>query len=101
MSVKALLSDDNKQLTIKVDGRFDFSLHTDFRGAYKDLNLANGEFIVDLSATEFVDSSALGMMLLLKEFAESGGSSVRIKTPRPEIREILMIASFDKIFKLE
>ena len=58
-------------------------------------------FIVDLSATEYVDSSALGMMLLLKEFAESGGSSVRIRTPRPEVREILTIASFDKIFKFE
>lgn len=101
MGVTTNLSDDKKHLTIKVDGRFDFSQHTDFRAAYKDLNLARADIVIDLSGTDYVDSSALGMMLLLKEFAETCDSTVRIRTSKEAIREILTIASFDKIFKIE
>lgn len=98
MSVTATVSGDNNTAILKVSGRFDFSVHNDFRKAYKDINLARGEYIVDLMNTEYLDSSALGMMLLLKEFSESSGSSVRITNANNEILEILKIASFDKLF---
>ena len=100
MSVIATVSGDNNTAILKVSGRFDFSVHNDFRKAYKDTNLARGEYIVDLMNTEYLDSSALGMMLLLKEFAEGSGSSVRITNANNEIFEILQIASFDKLFAI-
>ena len=98
MSVTATVSGDNNTAIIKVSGRFDFSVHNDFRKAYKDIDLARGEYIVDLMNTEYLDSSALGMMLLLKEFADSSASTVRITNANNEILEILKIASFDKLF---
>ena len=98
MSITTTVSGDNNTAIIKVSGRFDFSVHNDFRKAYKDLDLKRGEYIVDLMNTEYLDSSALGMMLLLKEFAEASSSKVRIKNANDEILEILRIASFDKLF---
>ncbi len=99
MSISINVS-DNKVATIKIVGRFDFSLHNDFRKSYKDVSLSSGEYIVDLSSTEYLDSSALGMLLLLKEHAESQGCNVKLTSFSPDIKEILTIASFDKIFIL-
>ncbi len=100
MSITINVSDDNKAAIIKINGRFDFSLHNDFRKSYKDVVLKSGQYSVDLSATEYLDSSALGMLLLLKEHAESQGGTVRLFGFSNEIKEILTIASFDKIFIL-
>lgn len=101
MSITIDVSDDNKTATMKINGRFDFSLHNDFRKAYKDVNLNGGHYVVDLSATEYLDSSALGMLLLLKEHSESQNCSVKLTGFGDEIKEILTIASFDKIFTLD
>lgn len=98
MSISINVSDDNKAVTIKINGRFDFSLHNEFRKAYKDVSLSGGEYAVDLSGTDYLDSSALGMLLLLKEHAESQGCTVKLAGFNDEIKEILTIASFDKIF---
>lgn len=101
MSVSINTSENNKSSIIKIDGRFDFSLHNDFRKSYKDVNLSAGEYIVDLSGADYLDSSALGMLLLLKEHAESQSSTVRLINFSEDIREILTIASFDKLFALD
>lgn len=101
MSVSILVSNDSKTANIKINGRFDFSLHNEFRKSYKDVVLSAGEYSVDLSTTEYLDSSALGMLLLLKEHAESQGCKVKLWGFSDEIKEILTIASFDKIFILD
>ncbi|MCW9014748.1 MAG: STAS domain-containing protein [Gammaproteobacteria bacterium] len=100
MSISVDVSGDKKQVRLKISGRFDFSLHNEFRKAYKDIGITGGEYIVDLGTTEYLDSSALGMLLLLKEHAESESSKVRIINSSGEILEILHIASFDKLFTL-
>ncbi len=100
MSISMTVNSDNKAATMKVIGRFDFSLHNDFRKAYKDISINAGQYVVDLSGTEYLDSSALGMLLLLKEHAESHSSQVKLTGYSDEIKEILTIASFDKIFTL-
>lgn len=100
MAISVSVSDDKRIATIKIKGRFDFSLHNEFRKAYKDLTIKGGEFIIDLALTEYLDSSALGMMLLLKEHADAISCKVKIQNPKDDIREILQIASFDKLFIL-
>lgn len=101
MSVSISVSDDKKTATIKVSGRFDFSLHNEFRKAYKDVQVTEGQYIIDLKGTDYLDSSALGMLLLLKEHVEAHASKVKIINLSKDIREIFIIASFDKLFVLE
>ena len=100
MGISMSVADDKKTATMRINGRFDFSLHNDFRKAYKDVSINAGQYAVDLSGTEYLDSSALGMLLLLKEHADSQSSTVRLLGFSDEIKEILTIASFDKIFTL-
>lgn len=89
----------NKELTIKIKGRFDYSLHKDFRNAYRDLD-PSLIYHVDVSNTEYLDSSALGMLLLLKKHADGGEGKVIIESPQPEVKKVLNIANFDKVFEI-
>ena len=98
MGIATSASDDGKVITLTIDGRFDFSLHKDFREAYKE-NPDNVEYRVDLSGTEYLDSSALGMLLLLKKHAENG--QVIIQKPNAEVERVLTIANFDKVFTFD
>ncbi len=100
MAISVNVSNDNRIATIKVKGQFDFSQHNEFRKAYQNLSLEGGEYVIDLAETDYLDSSALGMMLLLKEHADATSCKVKIQNARDEIQEILQIASFDKLFTL-
>ena len=100
MSIITEKSDDSKQVTIKIDGRFDFGSHHDFRDAYRGANEAGTEFVLDMSKTEYMDSSALGMILLLKEHSGTLGGDIKIVNATSEIRNILEIANFDKLFSI-
>lgn len=90
-------STTNNQHTIKINGRFDFSVQSDFRKAYEEVP-GNSSFIMDFSATDYMDSSALGMLLLLRDYA--GGDSAKVELTRcgTEIKNILEISNFQKLF---
>jgi len=100
MSITTEKSEDGKQVTIKIDGRFDFGSHHDFRDAYRGANEAGTVFVLDMSKTEYMDSSALGMILLLKEHSGTLGGDIKIINATSEIRNILEIANFDKLFSI-
>jgi len=100
MSITTEKSDDGKQVTIKIDGRFDFGSHHDFRDAYRGSSESGTEFVLDMSSTEYMDSSALGMILLLKEHAGTLGGDIKIVNASSEIKNILEIANFDKLFSV-
>ncbi|HTQ04706.1 MAG TPA: STAS domain-containing protein [Polyangiaceae bacterium] len=84
---------------IELSGRFDFSCRTDFRASYVDAPEGT-HFQVDLSRVDYVDSSALGMLLLLRDRA-GDGSRVRISGCRGQPEQVLRIANFQRLFRFE
>jgi anti-anti-sigma factor len=101
MAIESIASSDGNKLTIKAIGRFDFSSLQDFRSAYTNYNDKPMTFRVDFSQTEYMDSAALGMLLVLKEFAEKMGGAVTLYKPTNTIKSILDIARFDTLFNIE
>ena len=85
-------------LTIQVGGRFDFNCHREFRSSYGHPGPID-EYVVDLGSTEYLDSSALGMLLVLRE--EGQHARIRIVNSRPAVRRILEIANFNTLFTIE
>ncbi|MDI3395381.1 STAS domain-containing protein [Pseudomonas sp. V98_8] len=98
MSVVSEVSPDGQKLTISVKGRFDFAKHQEFRQSYEDKSLA--EVVVDLKEATYLDSSALGMLLLLRDHAGGDDSDIRVVNSSCDVRKILAISNFDKLFDI-
>lgn len=86
--------------TLRIDGKFDFSMHRTFRELYEGAPPGVSHYVIDLVRTDYMDSSALGMLLLLREHVQGDRGRVRIVNCNPEIRKILEIANFDKLFEI-
>jgi anti-anti-sigma factor len=100
MALATQASTDGKGITISIDGRFDFGVHKEFRYAYERAPTGVTHYVVDLRATQYMDSSALGMLLLLREHAEKTQANVRIMHCSPEVKKILTIANFHQLFTI-
>jgi anti-anti-sigma factor len=92
----------NGRAVISLQGRFDFSAHRDFRNSCHPTLAAADicELEVDLGRVEYLDSSALGMLLLLKERADEMKKRVVLSHCQGAVRQALQVANFDKIFSL-
>lgn len=100
MTVSAIPSSDGSEIRIRISDRFDFNLHKDFRSAYERAGKSYRKYVVDLGNTSYMDSSALGMLLQLREYAGGSRQSIDIVNATPGIREILRIANFDKLMTI-
>lgn len=100
MTITTTTSPTQDEVTLHVSGRFDFSMHQDFIRAYKEFPKGEKQFVVDLKNADYMDSSAMGMLLQLREHGDKG-SGVRLVNGNDGIREILRIANFDKLFTIE
>jgi len=101
MAITSTLSSDGATLTIYIQGRFDFSSHQDFRAAYEHLKRAPDTYIVDMRETSYLDSSALGMLLLLRDHAGGDQSRIEIRNCTADVRKILTISNFEQLFDIE
>lgn len=100
MSLNTAVASNGDTRTLVVQGRFDFKMHRMFREMYEDAPPEIERYVIDLAKTVYMDSSALGMLLLLREHVGGDQRRVRIVNCNPEIRKILDIARFDKLFDI-
>lgn len=100
MAISTTVSESGNKVTIAVAGKFDFQLYDEFRASYADTAGSGVEYVVDLSGTEYLDSSALGMLLLLREHAGGESSKIEITQASSDVRKILDVANFGKLFDI-
>ena len=87
---------------IRLAGRIDFNAHRDFRNAYEplmgesDVRAVN----IDMSGVEYLDSSALGMLLMLRDKASAANKALALTNVRGAVRQVLEIANFGKLFRI-
>ena len=99
MGLSNTVSSTGDQVIIAVTGQFNFGLYDEFRACYAGTAGIGVAYLVDLSGTEYLDSSALGMLLLLREHAGGEASDIEITHASPEVRRLLDVANFGKLFK--
>lgn len=100
MAITSTVSADSSQVTIFIQGRFDFSSHQEFRAAYEKLPKTPQIFRVDLQGTSYLDSSALGMLLLLRDYAGGDKANIEIVNCSPDVKKILTISNFEQLFTI-
>ncbi len=85
-------------LTLKVSGRFNFTCYKQFNEAVA--GPACTKYVVDLSGAEYMDSSALGMLLLLRDKVGQDTARVQIVSGRGQPSEVLKLANFHRLFSV-
>lgn len=89
--------------TIQLEGRFTFERHQGFKAAaeplLEDPNLR--KLCLDLSRVTYMDSSSLGMILLLRQRASNRDLEVVLARPSASARALLDMVQFGKLFRIE
>jgi anti-anti-sigma factor len=85
---------------VAVRGRFEFSQHREFKRScqFPLADTAIRTIVIDLNEATYIDSSALGMLLLLRERAQAVGKSVELWGAAGVVADVLKVANFDKLF---
>ena len=93
---------EGSKAIIKLSGRFDFNTHREFRGAYEPLvaDAAVRAVTVDFSSVDYLDSSALGMLLMLRDKMGGASKEVSLAGVRGNVKQVLDIANFGKLFQI-
>ena len=101
MAITSTVSADGTQVTIYIQWRFDFSSHQEFRNAYEKLTKTPSRFRVDLQGASYLDSSALGMLLLLRDHAGGERANIDIVNCSQDVKKILLISNFEQLFSIQ
>ena len=56
--------------------------------------------VIDLSAVNIIDSSGLAMLLQMREYLGGGEANISIAGVNPQIKTILVIAGFERLFSI-
>lgn len=101
MSIVTTVSSDKKSIHINISGRFDYKNTKDFRHAYDTTEAGDGAtYFINLNHSSYLDSSALGVLLLLREKACKLGGNVILDRPSESACSILKVANFDTLFTI-
>ena len=96
------LSTQPDGVTATLSGRFTFADHQAFRELIGNIEMAPGRCIaVDLDAVEFLDSAALGMLLLANDASEKAGAAFVVRHPRGQVRRTLEITEMAALFSIQ
>lgn len=100
MGLMRSVSADGKVVTIKINGRFDFSVHQDFRAAYETSASNQPNYVLDMANTEYMDSAACGMLLVFRDAVGGNHADISIVNANHEIVSTLSMLQFHKMFKI-
>ncbi len=99
-NVTTKLSKEAGEMTITVHGRFTYDVHKDFRDAYERVDPSQLRFVVDLAYTEYMDSAALGMLLLLRERAGGDQAQIKLINCSKELLQLIKLTNFHSLFEI-
>lgn len=101
MAIETRILGDVARITMS--GRFDFQIHRDFKDAYAPLleNAAVQQIEIEMSRLDYLDSSALGMLMLLNERAKAANRPVVLANPSGVVDQVLEVANFGRLFTIK
>lgn len=91
--------EERGSIRIQPGRRFDFSCHGKFREASAQVG-PGSEVVIDLGETTYMDSAALGMLIVLGEKV-GGTKRVRLANASGQPRDVLKLANFQNLFLID
>ncbi|MEO5362622.1 MAG: STAS domain-containing protein [Magnetococcus sp. DMHC-8] len=98
---KIAAAHSDKETTIIIKGRFIFDLHPQFRAAYLvGSDQDNRRYTIDMGGVEYIDSSAIGMLLMMREETAATNENITIVKASPTVLKALKMVGFDQLFTI-
>ena len=83
---------------LDLDGRFDFGSRRDFKEAVDRVQNAGSRYIIlNLQDIAFVDSSALGLLVVAHQNLKLKEGRISLVNPQPYVRQILDLANVPRM----
>ena len=87
--------------TLKLEGNFTYTQRKAFQEAFKALGTLNVEqVIIDLSQVAFLDSAALGLLMVTHRQSLADKRKLSLAYPQPTVRQIIELANLHKTIPL-
>jgi anti-anti-sigma factor len=99
MQITSNKSSSEGKIVLQLTGRFDFSARHVFKEAYIPLLQPSAEKIIEINmaSVDYLDSSSLGMLMLLSEKASEVGKTIVLSHANSTVSQILDIANIGKV----
>lgn len=98
MEHNTIASGDSLELALS--GKFTFADNKVFNEVIDDVPTYK-KIIVDLARVDFIDSAALGILLLLRDKCEKSETRLALKNPKGQVKQMFDISRFGDLFNIE
>lgn len=105
-SQKMAIASENKddRILLKLPAQFNYEVQSEFRKSYEQHEKSHS-FMLDFSSVSYIDSSGLGMLLLLHDYLGNANNDEKKQrlhfiNCKVEIQKIFQISNFDKLFTI-
>jgi len=90
---------NGNQVHLTIEGDFNYTLQTEFCQVFKKIPQGTDKsYTINMSKVDFIDSSGLGMLLLLREYAGDDDSDITIIAGN-DAKKSLITSNFGQLFK--
>ena len=87
----------NKKATLRLEGNFTYTQRKAFQEALKVVcSDPIEEIVIDLSQVAFLDSAALGLLMISHRQLDGAKRTLSLAYPQPTVRQILELANLHK-----
>ena len=92
-------TDDGKTI-IRLDGRFDFGTRKSFKETMDRLAEERKPVVLDLEKVTFVDSSALGLLVICHQNFKNKNATFYLVNPQTYVKQVLDLANIGKMIPI-
>jgi HptB-dependent secretion and biofilm anti anti-sigma factor len=97
-TIKVTSSED--EMTLTITGDFNRSMVVPFQETFKS-QAKKQRYVVDLKGTQFIDSSAIGALMVLREYAGEGDADITLAHANEDIMYLLTLVKMEYLFTIE
>lgn len=91
----------DKRVTLKLEGNFTYTQRKPFQEMLKAVSVDPMEhIIIDLSQVAFLDSAALGLLMISHRQLQAEKRTLSLAHPQPTVRQIIELANLHKTIPL-
>ena len=88
------------KVNLTLPSKFDYNYHKEFRESYKSTDGKNSRYIIDMTHTNYIDSSGIGMLLLLRNHAGDEHADITIMGAKNDVKNSLINVNFDSLYTI-